>query len=473
MADITIQINNNKCKLYGDLKTLMQLQKAFNIKHPNAWHVRRYMPKGWDGMVKYITDAAFFKIGLLQDVVKWLLDNGHEVYFDDLRFDLSYAKVPKKIGKFTPRPYQGNAIKSVINNEVNGLIHPVGVINAATNAGKTTIMAGIYLAYKREHKALVLINDADLYDQFKKEIPELVGEEYFGYVRGKEQNWNDFTIAMVQTLSRNINSYKNKLAEYDIVLVDECDLGDNKTYKSVLQNCFNATVKVGLSGSIYVSKLKKDLMKNQNLRSFFGNEVYIITKRELADKGFSTKLRIKMVLGNTNPGIRGDFRKEYQENITDNKKRHLVSVNRTKRAIKKGRLPALIVVQFHDHLDNLLKIYRKKLGDKYRIEGVHHKTPNRKQILEDFREGKIDILISTFIVKRGKNFPLLKYLQNAAGSDSQETIIQIMGRMERTHESKKVGYIEDIWDDGIYLLRHSKHRYNYYKKQGFPVLKRL
>jgi superfamily II DNA or RNA helicase len=471
MANIIITVNNNKCKLHGELKTLMLLQKAFNIKHPNAWHVRRFMPAGWDGLVKYITDAAYFKIGLLQDICKWLEDNGHTIEFDDLRFKMVKPKLPTKIGDHTPRPYQDDAINSVITNHAHGLSHYVGIINAATNAGKTTIMAGIWLAFKKEHKALVLINDSDLYNQFKTEIPKLVGDD-FGCVRGKEIQWGNFTIAMVQTLSRNIQKFKSTLAQYEIVLVDECDLGDNKTYKTVLQNCFNARVKVGLSGSIYVSKLKKHEMKNQNLRCFFGNELYIISKREMADKGFSTKLRIKMILGNTAPGIRGDFKAEYDQNITRNNKRHLVSLTRTKRAINKGRLPALIVVQFHEHLDNLYKVYTEALGDTYIVKGVHHKTPNRKQILEDFRDGKIDILISTFIIKRGKNFPLLKYLQNAAGSDSQETILQLMGRMERTNESKKTGYIEDIWDEGIYLLRHSKHRYNYYKKQGFPVIKR-
>ena len=34
---------------------------------------------------------------------------------------------------------------------------------------------------------------------------------------------------------------------------------------------------------------------------------------------------------------------------------------------------------------------------------------------------------------------------------------------------KKV-YFEDFYDQGAYLLRHSKHRLSYYKREGFKVI---
>jgi len=64
---------------------------------------------------------------------------------------------------------------------------------------------------------------------------------------------------------------------------------------------------------------------------------------------------------------------------------------------------------------------------------------------------------------------LIKYIQNAAASDSQETISQIMGRGERISDTKKRYYLDDFYDDGQYLRRHSKHRINYYKEEGFKI----
>lgn len=474
MAKITIEVNNNKSKLTGELKVLMLLEKAFAVKHPNAFHLRRYMQKGWDGHIHYITDRGYFKTGLLEKVYNWLISNGHTVEFEDHRLPMCEPEIPKLIGDLKPRGYQLEAIKSAVNHKVGDIVHRVSVTDAATNAGKSLIMAGIYLAFKRNHRAIVLINDGALYDQFKIELPKLVGHEDFGYVRGKEVKWNKFTLCMVQTLARNIKYFERELAKFEIALVDEADLGDNKTYKVVLQNLYNTSVRNGLSGSIYMSKLKKHEVHNENLRSFFGDVAFKITKKEMVKKGHSTNMVIKIIRGSTLPGIPGNFKAEYDQCITNNRARHLISASRTDWNANQGRLPALIVCQFHKHIENMYQVYTEYFKEtKYVIKAVHGDTEGKAKILADFRDGKIDILISSFIIKRGKNFPLIRYLQNAASSDSNETISQLMGRIERKHESKSKGYIDDLYDEGRYLLRHSKHRVVYYKNEKFKVIKKL
>eukprot|EP00975_Prorocentrum_lima_P029224 6136425-Prorocentrum_lima.AAC.1 len=59
----------------------------------------------------------------------------------------------------------------------------------------------------------------------------------------------------------------------------------------------------------------------------------------------------------------------------------------------------------------------------------------------DFREGKIDILVSTTIIAR-------------ASMDSQEKSIQFLGRLVRTDKSKKKVYLDDLHYPGPYLDRH-------------------
>lgn len=471
---VTIEITNGKCKLIGDIKTLIKIQKAFKIRNPNAFFIRaraKNVQPNWDGMIWYVTEANYFKIGLLPQVYRYITEElKEEVKLVDHRLEFGIKpKIPKKVGDFQTREHQGDAISAIVNNKVGVVDFPIGTINAATNAGKTLIMAGIYKAYHSKIPTLVILNDGDLFEQFKKELPLLVGEEDFGIVRGKIAQWKNFTMIMAQTVSQNLSVYKHYLNRYGIVLVDEADLADNKTYKDILQHCNSANVRVGLSGSIYLSKLKKHAIKNQNLHSFFGDEVFKITKKELVDKGFSTEVVVTMYPGSKKEGIKGDFKAEYDNSITYNEDRALVSVNILKEHNKLGRLPAVVVAQFHNHVELLYKIIKRELGHKYKIAYVHHKVKERSKIFEDFRAGKIDILISSFIIKRGKNFPLTKHLHNAAGSDSHETILQIMGRLERTHKSKKRSYMTDMMDEGNYLKRHSKHRLNYYKQTGFKV----
>jgi superfamily II DNA or RNA helicase len=470
---ILIEINTNKCRIVGDRKVVDKVKKFFKVRHPGAFHIRksgRGSPN-WDGQIHYITEAGYFKTGLLKQVYDHLVSEYNVTpEFDDQRSELPVKpKLPKTIGEHDPRKYQGSGILNVIENKVGDVIFPYCVIDAATNAGKSTLMAGIYLAYKRKIPTLVLLNDADLFEQFKKEMPKLVGDDY-GYVRGKEQKWGNFTVAMVPTLARDVRKYVRQLEKVGILLVDEADLSDNKSYKTVIESCPNTVVRVGLSGSIFLSKLKKDKVKTQNLHGLFGETVFKITKQEMVDLGFSTEVITKMYEGSDKPaGL--NYKQEYDEHITYNDERALKCVERVKFNIKLGRLPALVVCQFHDHIDLMYKVFQNQLGKKYTIRYVHGDVNGkiRKKIFEDFATGKIDILISSYIVKRGKNMPLTKYLLNAAGGKSQETVWQIRGRLERKDDSKKRAYMEDLWDSGKYLSRHSRRRFIYYKQAGAKV----
>lgn len=476
---ITIELNNFKSKLVGERKVLLQLKKKFALNNPNAFFIRRMgkVDSSWDGKIHYITDAFYFKTGLLPQVVETLeKEMGQKVKIEDLRKDFdTKPKFPKKIGNLETRDTQAGAIKAIIENEVKGIKFPIGVINAATNTGKTAIMVGIYLAYKRNIPALVLLKDGELYEQFLTEMPELVGED-FGYVRGKDIKWNKFTIAMVQTLYRNIDQHKRELGKYGIVLVDEADEGESKSYRTILQHCYNSVVRVGLSGSIFMKNLAKDKPKNQNLHSFFGNEVYKVTKRENIDKGYSTELTINMCKGNEDPNlyIGKDYKAAYDKIIVYNDEFREKALRRIKINLLLNRKPMIVLCQFHHHVDLMNRaILTRFKGTKLRIEHCHHKTKNKTQILKDFRDGKIDILITTYIVKRGKNFPLLRYICNVAGGDSIETVSQIMGRLERKHDSKTMGYLDDFYHLGKYVERHSKHRLIQMKKEEMILKERF
>lgn len=469
---IKINLTNTRCKLVGDIKEGNLLRNSLRFKHPNSWFLRRHMPKGWDGNVYDITENWTTKNGLVPKIINKCNELGIEWEIIDRRESPVFQGVPNLLGKdFIIRDYQKDAVNSIVNNTLpDGTPFPIGVINAATNAGKTLIAAALHKSYK-DVKTLVLVNQADLFNQGLKEYPELLPNEDIGFIQGKKNNhWGNFTVGMVQTISRNIKIFRHKLEQVDIVIVDECDLADNKTYKSVLNNLYNTTVRVGLSGSVYLSKLKKHQLKNNNIRSFFGEELFKITKMEMVEKGYSSKLVIKISQGGVGANHEGDYDLEYRNNITFNEARNRKIVERVWFNINRGRIPLIIICKFHDHVDEVFRYISQEFGDNYAIDFVHHKSPNRKNIIEAFRQGHLDILVASMIIKRGQNLPLTRCLINAAGGDSEENVLQIMGRGERKHHSKTKTYLEDFMDVGHYIKRHSKHRIAYYKKQGFKVI---
>ena len=220
-----------------------------------------------------------------------------------------------------------------------------------------------------------------------------------------------------------------------------------------------------------MSKLKKDLVHNMNIMSFIGPKVDSVKIIDQIKAGRATPVVVKMIKLKWPVPNSIDYQEQYQEVITDNERAWEASWDRTMYNAKYNRFPMLIVTKFIDHNKNLYEYYRARAkGFNLRIARVDHTTKNRKQILEDFRLGKIDILIATTIISRGKNFPTLRYLQNTASMDSNEKSIQILGRLVRKHESKTKAYLDDLMFPGNYLSRHARHRKNYYKKEKLKVI---
>jgi superfamily II DNA or RNA helicase len=458
-----IKINNNKCELVCSPKWLIKIwdEKDFKIRAKGAFYSPAFRSRRWDGMVRAITEGGQFDTGYLPKVIAYLKLNKFNIEYEDFREPFEIDNVPKKLGNAILREHQSQALDIICNHQIDNLSFPRGIIGAATNYGKTILAAGIHKMYNR--KTVFLIKEKDLFDQAIQEIPLLLPGQV-GIISSKKIEWNNFMICMVPTMYSRIKLIANRLAEYEVCLVDECDLATSKTYTTVLKTLYNAFVKLGLSGSPFVHK---DKVKNEQLRKIFGDLIYTMKNKELIEKGFSTPVKCRILKGNETVKCTGEYALEYELGIIKNKERNRRAVRRAKYHHKFGRFPMLIFTQRHKHTSILFKKI-KKLG--YNVEWVHHERKERKQIVEDFRDGKIDILVTSMILKRGMNFPLLKYILNAGGGDSMGNLLQIIGRGTRTHESKKKTVLEDFFDEGAYLKRHSKHRVALLKSEGFEVV---
>lgn len=467
------------CELDLPLKFAQKLYQEFSVRHPNAFYLRTRQRgmQNWDGKIHYINKHGEFKIGFLPAVYEKCIEYGIKPKVVDMRKPLpKVKKVVTKIGKYKLRPEQEKAVKAIISNQVGNSLFQIGVLDYTVNAGKTLIMSSLYLSYKRQLKTLLITNDSDWLNQAREEFKQYLPGEDITFVQGKVLNWSNFTIGMVQSISRNMRFYQQELSKIDMVLVDEADQGGSKQYQNVLTRLFNTRIRIGLSGTIYMSKLAKDKVKNMNLECFFGKVIAEFKLKDSIKKGYSTKTIVKMVpsrpwYGNWESEF-VTYKDIYDDSITLNKYAKRMAYARLKWNINQGRYPALVVCKHIAHCENLYKFFKKKLGDAYNIAYVHVNTHSklRQQIMKDFREGKIDILVSTTIIARGKNFPKLRYLLNAASMLSNEKTIQFLGRLVRTDESKNRVYLDDLHYPGNYLSRHGRHRKQYYQKQELKVI---
>ncbi len=468
---ITIIVGPVKSKVQCNLKSLIKLRELTRIRNKNAFFLRKggHVGKGWDGFVYYVTEAGYFQTGLLQQIVETIKKEfTQDISFIDERDETVVYSIKEGVGDYTFRGYQRDSISAVLENYIDGLHLPLGVLFAATNAGKTLIAAGLHSAIQ-DNMTVLLINQKDLFDDAMKDMPNMLGKENVGWIHSKDIKWAPFMICMVPTLRNRLSLIYNKLGLYKTIIFDECDTATAPTNKKVVGSFMGAVVKVGMSGSVGTHK---DKNKNMLIHQMFGSIVYTIKNRDLIDLGFSSEVKVEIHTGNRSNKFNGDYDQEYERGIIKNKTRNTTIINRLTEKAKDGQLPALIITPRHEHIKILYKRIKEKLGMVYKVEMVHHKTPNRKQIQEDFTNGKIDILIGSYILKRGKNFKKMRYLSNAGGGDSVANVLQILGRAMRKELSdgeEETKYLDDFWDEGSYLRRHSLHRSKVYKKEQLQV----
>lgn len=469
---IAIEVGSNKCRLKCSPSLFIQLQKKLSIRNRNAYYIKMRIKglRGWDGYNQYITDSGSFDTGLLPlvyNTIKELSDN--EIVFIDVRELPVFKKdIPTVIGGRMMREYQVKAIESIKNNKVGKLKFPMGLIDAATNAGKTMIAMGIHMSVSNA-KTVYLVNQLDLYKDALEEFQKVFGHNNVGYIQGKNLKWADIMICMVPTLRTQMPVVLAKISQYNVLIFDECDTALAPSNKKIIQFFYNAPIRIGLSGSIDKAT---DPNTNRKLHAIFGDVIFKISNKELIDSGYSANIQLRMLPGSDlDKSTVTSFDKEYENGIIKNDYRNNMVIKRIRYFLSKGIEPILVICKNHQHIEILYRKALKEFGDKYTVKYVHHLKPDRKQIQDDFAKGKIDILIGSYILKRGKNFPYTRYLCNAAGGLSASNVLQVMGRLLRIHPElkEKVKYIDDFWDSGKHLLKHSKKRFKVYEKEGISI----
>lgn len=468
---IKIIIHNHKSRLVADAKTLDAVRNKMKIKAKNYFWSEAWRKRQWDGYVQYVTEkGGIFDTGLLHQIGSHLRKMKKEFEIIDQREKFKSLYEIDGLAHLTSRNDQIEALEAILNNRVEGIKFPRGIMAEATNYGKSLLGASLYASYSDDRRGIFLINSKTLFLQAVDDLQKLLGKDQVGWVSSeKGVKWARITICMVQTLGSRIKkdpSIRNELAKQDIIVIDEYDeVIGRKDTKDILQSCHNAYVRIGLTGS---ELLSKDKNKNQEQLKFTGPVIHKTSNKELVDLGVSTPPNIKFIMGNEKPkNLENSWQQENLRCVIKNRKLSKKVWRVAERAINKG--PLLILFKHHLHAQKLMEVCPPQFQDQYRIRVIHGKVEGREGIMKQFNNGKVDILVASMIIKRGKNLPLIRTLINVAGGDSHANIKQIFGRALRKDKSKEEVDIIEFYHLGRYLEKHSKHRIQYYKAEKFPV----
>jgi len=336
-----------------------------------------------------------------------------------------------------------------------------GIIHHCTGSGKTVIMS--HLIEKIDKPTLILVPSLNLLNQNYNEMCNFFGEDKVGKIGEGEWDPQIITIATVQTLWSMMKNKSNKLKGFfkslDLLLIEEAHHINTGSY--TLQNSYfkvcmhiNAYYRFGLTAT----PGKEASMERKLLEAVTGRVFHTASSSNLIRWGYLTQPWIKMVHIDL-PTI-SDWRSAYEHNILKNTERNSKIAQIAQYYAKQGKSVLITVTRVSKHGQVLLDL----LPD---AEFMYGKTPSeeRERILNDFKDKKFHILIST-VVNEGVNIPAMDVIILAGGGKSDKMTVQRIGRVLRKSDLKSEAVIIDFFDkDASILEKHSKTRLKIYKKE--------
>lgn len=359
------------------------------------------------------------------------------------------------IGKYS---YQAESVQAMLEKRR-------GIVYNATGAGKTACTAAFLETLKKP--ALFLTHQKELLKQtvesFEKSMTLPIGVLGSG-----EDDRRLVTVGMVPTIARRVKDNDrdiiNWLKTREIVIVDETHLSSADTYLKVLQKCFGASYRLGLSGT----PLDRGTIDNLKVMAQLGPVITEVRNSQLIELNVSSKPEITMI-EIPSLGLDGKYENVYTQGIVQNEYRNQVAVKVTKQLLDEGE-KVLLLVKRIEHGQILQKMFER--------DGVYtafcyggSSTQERDTALSNIKSGKSNILILSGIGRVGLDLPDLTAGLKLDGGKSVIEVLQGLGRYLRNPTGKENTIkFYDFYDrNEKYLEEHSEKRKEIYEREGFQV----
>lgn len=426
---ITLTIEPNYSTLHGlNEWYIEELRHELRyIKNPDTrFFTQKY---GWDGYTYLMTKAGKFPTGLLDKVVKWLLDNK---FWDKVTvvknlppIEDSYLNLKLNC---VLRDYQQDAVNTAIERKR-------GIIHVATGGGKTEIAAGIIA--KLGLPTLFLVPTQELLTQTKARLNQRLGVE-IGTVTAGKFDAKDITVATYQTISSRLKepACLDLLKHFKVGMFDEGHHIAAKHPKKCFMALANARYRFLLTATPY-----REDNAELELEGCAGPVIVKLGLTELVNRGYVCPVDINILeptwekRGSTK---RAAFNVLYKEQIVENDQRNRLILD-----IVNLWHPDKQCIIFVKHVQHGLMLQRFIPNSVF----LHGNNKDRKEDLEAFKSRTVRVLIGTSLVNEGVDIPTCEVGINASANKSKVVTYQTIGRICRKFANKSKALYYDIKDD--------------------------
>ncbi|OEA54295.1 ATP-dependent helicase [Vibrio parahaemolyticus] len=346
---------------------------------------------------------------------------------------------------YTLRPYQADSVKAVIHYFRKHSTPAVIVL--PTGAGKSLVIAE--LARLAKGRVLVLAHVKELVEQnhAKYEGYGLKGA-IFSAGLGRKETDQQVVFASVQSVVRNLDSFKN---QFSLLVIDECHRvpdDKNSSYQKVITHLreLNPGIKVlGLTatpyrlgmGWIYQYHTRGQVRTEES--RFFRDCIFELPIRYLLDENFLTPARmmdapvLSYDFSQLKPANTGRYKEAEMDMVIDKAKRATPQIVEQIIQYARKRKGVMIFAATVRHAQEIHGLLPE--GETAIVIG-DTPTPERDAIIQAFKNREIKYLVNVSVLTTGFDAPHVDLIAILRPTESVSLYQQIVGRGLRLSEGK-------------------------------------
>lgn len=443
----------------------------------SAWFLEKYGQEAYDEKLAELK-AEQYKCLLFED------DNGMYTYsglaerisnhFND-RVENSVVYPPAKLMPWANKPtkqdrdYQSQA-HTLLTEEKHA------AVEIGTGLGKSFII--LKLVKFHGLKTVIMAPSTNIARQLYEELKHAFGSRYVGLVGdGKKEFKKQFVVGIAASLAKcekGSDTWQH-LSQAQVFIADESHMCPASTLANV---CFglvaNAPYRYFFSGT----QVRND-GATLLLEAITGKIVFRMTVKEGVDQGYLARPIFRMIkVGSLSNYYDPDSNKMTRKHLFYNARVNHIAADIANKSVDLLKHPVLILVDEVEQLSHLLPHLRFEVGFAHggltkdnmgKVPEAYHKS-DPEQLVKDFNDGKLPILIGTSCIATGTDIRPVKTMIYLRGGTSEIEVKQGVGRCTRRPEGKTFCNVIDFDVEDVDVChRHAEARKALYNEIYGPV----
>lgn len=338
------------------------------------------------------------------------------------------------------RDYQEECINKILETKNGSKV----IINLATGSGKTIIMSGLVnKIYNDGARVMIVVPSTELRLQTIDKLHMVCGNDIS--IGSVQANINEYDKQVIVATRQSLTNCKSKriqeiksCGEFDYIIIDECHQACEQIKK--IHDAFDNgyTKFIGCTATPF----------NEEMKKVYDKIIFTKSILDMISINMLVEPRCKLVYSDTDisnvQSVAGEFNLGQLEECVNNENRNQLIVDAYNKYLI-DRNKTLVFATGIDHAKSICECFNKNGIKCYSLDSNDTKE-DRDRILDEFKKGKVKVLVNVSILTTGFDVEDLDSIILARPTKSKILYTQIIGRGLRLHPTKKDCMILDVVD---------------------------